>query len=196
MANNETRLVALAREDFGKGAARRTRRDGRVPAVIYGHSMTPLHVSLPGHGTMMSLKRRNAVIEVELDGGRHVTLAKAVQRDAIRGTLTHVDLVVVRRDELVEVDIPVSAHGAGTADTIVTIEHPTITVSAPATDLPEGVEVDVTGFTPGHTVLARELVLPPRVTLVTDPETVVVSSSAARGTSGDDEDADAGEAGA
>lgn len=190
MASNETKLVATPRTDFGKGAARRTRRDGRVPAVIYGHSMTPLHVSLPGHETMMSLKHRNAVIEIDLDGALHVTLAKAVQRDAIRGTLEHIDLVVVRRDEQVEVDIPIAAHGAGTSDTIVTIEHPTITVSAPATDLPEGVEVDVTGFTPGTVVLARDLVLPDRVVLITDPETVIIAASAARGTDTDDEDDD------
>ncbi len=189
MASNETRLPASERVDFGKGAARRVRRAGQVPAVIYGHGMAPLHVALPAHDTMMSLKHRNAVIEVDLGGELHVTLAKHVQRDAIRGTLDHIDLVVVRRDEQVEVDIPVNTTGAGMSGTIVTVEHPTITVVAPATDLPEGVEVDVTGFEIGRTVLAKDLVLPERVVLVTDPETVVIHATEARGESTDDAEA-------
>lgn len=181
--SNESTLDALVRTDFGKGAARRTRRDGRVPAVIYGHGMDPLHVSLPGHETMLALKHRNGVLNVVLDGATHTTLAKTVQRDPVRQIIEHVDLIVVSRDERVEADIQVVTHGSGTADAVVVIEHPTVTVSAPATDLPESIEIDVTGWGPGTELLAKDLPLPAGVRVVIDPETVVVHASAARGAS-------------
>jgi large subunit ribosomal protein L25 len=180
VSTTETRLTATPRTDFGKGAARRVRRGRRIPAVIYGHGMAPLHVSLPAHDTMMALKHRNAVLEIDLEGTSHTTLAKHVQRDPVRQVIEHVDLIVVGRDERVEVDIPVTAHGTGTADAVVTIEQTSITVAAPATQLPEGVDVDVTGFAPGSVVLAKDLSLPAGVTLVTDPDTVVVHATLAR----------------
>lgn len=180
MTSNDTRLAAEPRTEFGKGAARRVRRADRVPAVIYGHGMDPVHVTLPGHDTMMALKHRNAVIEVALGSTTHTTLAKHVQRDAIKGFIEHVDLIVVRRGERVRVDIPVTTTGAGTSDAVVTVEQSTITIEAPATALPEGVEVDVDGFAPGRQVTARELQLPEGVTLVTDPDSIVVHATVSR----------------
>lgn len=188
MTSTDTRLAAEPRTEFGKGAARRVRRAARVPAVIYGHGMDPLHVTLPGHDTMMALKHRNAVIEVALGKKVHVTLAKHVQRDPIKGFIEHLDLIVVRRDEMVRVDIPVTASGAGTADSVVTVEQSTISVEAPATQLPDGVEVDVTGFEPGRQVLARDIVLPEAVVLVTDPESVVIHATVSRAAASDDGD--------
>ncbi|MGF1646687.1 MAG: 50S ribosomal protein L25/general stress protein Ctc [Kineosporiaceae bacterium] len=195
MSSTESRLAAEPRTEFGKGAARRVRRSSRVPAVIYGHGMDPLHVTLPGHDTMMALKYRNAVIQVALDGTTHVTLARHVQRDPIRGSVEHVDLIVVTRDEKVRVDIPVTTTGAGTSDAVVTIEQPTISVEAPATQLPESVEVDVTGFTPGTQVLARDLALPEGVALAVDPETVVVHAVLLRSASAEEDEAAAGDTG-
>jgi large subunit ribosomal protein L25 len=195
VSTTETRLAAEPRTEFGKGAARRVRRASRVPAVIYGHGMEPVHVTLPGHDTMMALKHRNAVIEVALDGATHVTLAKHVQRDPVKGVLEHVDLIVVTRDEKVRVDIPVTTTGAGTADAVVTVEQPTITVEAPATQLPDSVEVDVTGFAPGTQVLARDLPLPEGVVLVVDPDTVVVHAVVSRAAAGDEDEAAAADAG-
>ncbi|MGF1664214.1 MAG: 50S ribosomal protein L25/general stress protein Ctc [Kineosporiaceae bacterium] len=194
MTTTETRLAAEPRTEFGKGAARRVRRASRVPAVIYGHGMDPLHVTLPGHDTMMALKHRNAVIEVALDGATHVTLAKHVQRDAVRGVIEHLDLIVVTRDERVRVEIPVTTTGAGTADAVVTVEQPTITVEAPATQLPDSVEVDVTGFAPGTQVLARDLPLPAGVALVVDPDSVVVHAVLSRAAVGEEGEAEAGDA--
>jgi large subunit ribosomal protein L25 len=188
VTSTETRLAAETRTEFGKGAARRVRRAARIPAVIYGHGMDPVHVTLPGHDTMMALKHRNSVLEVVLGRTTHTTLAKHVQRDAVRGVIEHVDLIVVRRDERVRVDIPVTTTGAGTADAVVTVEQPTVTVEAPATQLPDGVEVDVTGFAPGAEVLARDLPLPAGVALVTDPGTVVVHATLSRGTVADEDE--------
>jgi large subunit ribosomal protein L25 len=194
VSTTDTRLAAEPRTEFGKGAARRVRRASRVPAVIYGHGMEPLHVSLPGHDTMMALKHRNAVIEVALDGATHTTLAKHVQRDPVKGVVEHVDLIVVTRDETVRVEIPVTTTGAGTADAVVTVEQPTITVEAPATQLPDGVEVDVTGFAPGTQVLARDLPLPAGVVLIVDPDSVVVHAVLSRSAVGEEGEAAAAKA--
>lgn len=188
MTTTDTRLAAEPRTEFGKGAARRVRRADRVPAVLYGHGMDPLHVTLPGHDTMMALKSRNAVIEIALGKTTHITLAKHVQRDAIRGVIEHVDLIVVRRDEKVRVDIPVMTTGAGIADAVVTVEQSTISVEAPATQLPDGVEVDVTGFEPGRQILARDIVLPEGVVLLTDPDSVVIHATISRAAAADEGD--------
>ncbi len=187
--SNESTLQAHPRSDFGKGAARRTRREGRIPAVMYGHGMEPLHVSLPGHDTMMALKHRNAVLSIVLDGTTHTTLAKNVQRDPVRQVIEHVDLLVVTRDERVQAEISVSTHGTGTADAVVVIEHPTVTVEAPATDLPESIEIDISGWAPGRQVLARDLPLPAGARALLDPDTVVVHATAARGAASDDDEA-------
>src|SRR5690606_11323638 len=100
-----SKLVASARTEFGKGAARRTRRAGLVPAVLYGHGADPVHVSLPGHATMLALKHVNALLTIELDGEQHLAIARDVQRDPVRGDIEHVDLLQVRRGEKIEVEV-------------------------------------------------------------------------------------------
>ncbi|MGY1708511.1 50S ribosomal protein L25/general stress protein Ctc [Geodermatophilus sp. SYSU D00758] len=175
------RLVAEARTEFGKGSARRTRRAGRVPAVLYGHGQDVVHLSLPALEFAAALRNggTNALLTVVLDGKEHLALTKAVQRDPLTRVHEHVDLLVVRRGEKVTVDIPVHVTGDAAAETLVSVELNTVSVEAPATSIPETVEVDVTGREAGQGVHASELSLPSGVTLLTDPEALVVNLMAA-----------------
>src|SRR5690242_15442654 len=122
----EIKLVAEPRTRFGKGAARKIRRDHKIPAVLYGHGTSPVHITLPGHDTMMALKSANALLSIELNGDSQLALAKDVQRDPIKPVIEHVDLVVVRRDEKVVVDVPVTTEGEAAAETVVTVESQTV----------------------------------------------------------------------
>jgi large subunit ribosomal protein L25 len=174
---SESRLQAESRTEFGKGAARRIRRAHKVPAVLYGHGTDPIHVTLPGHETMMALKHggANALLSIELGGDTQLALPKQVQRHPVRGELEHVDLLIVRRGEKVTVDVPVHTVGEADTDTVVTIEHPTIALEAEATHLPEFVEVSVEGLTAGTQVLAKDLTLPAGSSLQVDEDSLVVN---------------------
>ncbi|WP_380165747.1 50S ribosomal protein L25/general stress protein Ctc [Jannaschia sp. R86511] len=180
MSSAEIHLSAESRHEFGKGAARRLRRADRVPAVVYGHGEDPLHLSLPGHETMLALKHRNAVLTLDVEGTEHLAFAKFVQRDPIKGFIEHVDFVTVRRGEKIQVDVAVVTHGDPIGGTVVTVEHNTIAVLADAMNLPESVDIDVEGFEAGHSVLAKDVKLPAGVELVTDPESIVVNVTETR----------------
>ncbi|MGJ7442254.1 50S ribosomal protein L25/general stress protein Ctc [Aquipuribacter sp. MA13-6] len=180
MSSAEIHLPAESRHEFGKGAARRLRRADKVPAVVYGHGEDPLHLSLPGHQTMLALKHRNAVLTLDVEGTEHLAFAKFVQRDAIRGTIEHVDFVTVRRGEKIQVDVAVVTHGESMGGTVVTVEHNTLAVLADAMNLPESIDVDVEGFEAGHQVFAKDLTMPAGVELVTDPESIVVNVTETR----------------
>jgi large subunit ribosomal protein L25 len=185
---SENKLVATSRTDFGKGAARRTRRAGLIPAVLYGHGTAPVHVSLPGHQTYLALKHSsNPLFEIELDGSTQLALAKDVQRDPMRDeAIEHLDLLIVNRGEKVTVEVPVHVAGESVPGTIHVVELQTVTVEADATNLPEYIEVDVEGLAAGTQVSAGELILPAGATLVVSPEHVVVSISEPRGSAEDD----------
>lgn len=176
---SEVRLSAELRTEFGKGAARRIRRDKKVPAVLYGHGADPRHISLPGHELMLALKTSNVLLTLDIDGDTELALPKDVQRDPIKGFLEHVDLVVVRRGERVTVEIAVHLIGEAAPETFVTTEHQTLTVEAEATNIPTGVDVSVAGLDVGAQIHARDIELPAGVTLVTDPDALVVNVSAA-----------------
>ncbi len=172
---SETKLVAEPRTQFGKGAARRIRRDHKIPAVLYGHGGAPVHITLPGHDTMMALKSANALLSIELDGASQLALAKDVQRDPIKPVIEHVDLVVVRRDEKVTVDVPVTTEGEAAAETVVTVDSQTVQLEVLATSIPEHVVVSIEGLEAGTQVLASQLDLPEGASLVTDGEVLVVN---------------------
>ena len=174
---SENRLQAESRTEFGKGAARRIRRAHKVPAVLYGHGTDPIHVTLPGHDTMMALKHggANALLSIEVDGDTQLALPKQIQRHPVRGELEHLDLLIVRRGEKVTVDVPVHVVGEADTDTVVTIEHPTIALEAEATHLPEFVEVSVEGATAGTQILAKDLVLPAGSSIQVDEDSLVVN---------------------
>jgi large subunit ribosomal protein L25 len=176
---SETKLVAQTRTEFGKGAARRIRRAHQIPAVMYGHGTEPVHITLPGHETMLALKASNALLSIEVDGKTQLALAKDVQRDAIKPVIEHVDLVVVRRGEKVNVDVQVHTVGEAAVETVVTVENQTVELEVEATHIPESIEVSVEGLAAGTQIHASDLVLPEGAALVTDPEILVVNITAA-----------------
>ncbi|MGO9082106.1 MAG: 50S ribosomal protein L25/general stress protein Ctc [Streptosporangiaceae bacterium] len=172
---SEVRIAAQARTEFGKGAARRERRAGRVPAVLYGHGAQPRHVSLPGHDVLLALRTANVLIRLEgLEGGSQLALPKAVQRDPILGSVEHVDLITVRRGEKVTVEIPVTVTGDIAPDGMLDQQLVQIAVEAEATNIPRGIEVDITGMEVGAAVHASDLVLPQGSSLAVDPEQLVL----------------------
>ncbi len=189
---SEVRLSAEPRTEFGKGAARRIRRDKKVPAVLYGHGTDPRHISLPGHELMLALKTANVLLTLELDGGTELALPKDVQRDPIKGFLEHVDLVLVRLGEKVRVEINVHVIGEAVPETFVTLEQQTLQVEAEATHIPTGVDVSVDGLTVGSQIHAHDVALPAGVTLITDGDALVVNVSAA--TTAEEMDAELAEA--
>ena len=170
------RLVAEARTEFGKGSARRTRRAGRVPAVLYGHGQDVVHLSLPAREFAAALRNggHNALLTVVLDGREELALTKAVQRDPLTRVHEHVDLLLVRRGERTTVDVPIVIVGEPGVDAIANHQLNTVSIEADATNLPETIEVDVTGHTAGQNITAADLVLPSGATLVTDPEALVI----------------------
>jgi large subunit ribosomal protein L25 len=176
---SDSNIQAEPRTEFGKGAARRIRRDKKVPAVLYGHGTGPRHISLPGHELMLALKTANVLLTLELDGGTELALPKDVQRDPIKGFLEHVDLVLVRLGEKVRVEINVHVIGEAVPETFVTLEQQTLQVEAEATHIPTGVDVSVDGLTVGSQIHARDVALPAGVTLITDGDALVVNVSAA-----------------
>ena len=171
----QTKLVATMRTSFGKGAARSVRREGNIPAVMYGHGTTPVHISLPGHQTMMALKLANALLTIEIDGKDQLALAKDVQRDVLTHFIDHIDLVVVRLGEKVTVDVPIHVVGEAAVETVVTVENNTVELSVEATQIPEHVQVSVAGVRAGTQILARDLVLPEGAELITDAEILIVN---------------------
>ncbi|WP_067827535.1 50S ribosomal protein L25/general stress protein Ctc [Actinomadura kijaniata] len=192
---SEVRIAAEPRTEFGKGAARRTRRAGKVPAVLYGHGTDPQHISLPGHELMLALKTPNVLLTIEgLGSGTELALPKDVQRDPIKGFLEHVDLLLVKRGEKVNVDIAVNAVGDVVSGGVVQQETVQISVEAEATHIPESVEVDVTGLEVGAQITAADVKLPSGVTLVTDADTMIVQitdATASAGETGEGETAEA-----
>ncbi|MEI6476704.1 MAG: 50S ribosomal protein L25/general stress protein Ctc [Actinomycetes bacterium] len=173
----EISINAVSRTEFGKGAARRARRDGMVPAVIYGHGEKPAHISLPAKELGTALKTSNVLLDIVVDGKTELTLPKSIVRDAIKGTLEHVDLVIVRRGEKVIVAVPV--HTSGDYDREGILEHVnnTIEVETEATSIPNFLTLDLTGLVAGSSLYAENVVLPAGVTLVSDPRMAVVHLS-------------------
>ncbi|CAA9357435.1 MAG: LSU ribosomal protein L25p [uncultured Nocardioidaceae bacterium] len=173
----EAKIQAEARTEFGKGAARRIRRADKVPAVLYGHGTDPVHLSLPGHDTMLALKHggANALLSIEIDGSSQLALPKQVQRDPIRGFLEHLDLIVVRRGEKVVVDVPVHLVGEAAPDTLVVTETGQLSIEAEATHIPEAIEVSIEGAAVGTQILAKDLSLPAGSTLHVDEDHLIVN---------------------
>jgi large subunit ribosomal protein L25 len=178
--SSEVKIHAEPRTEFGKGAARRIRRDNKVPAVLYGHGSDPVHLTLPGHDLMLALKTANALLSIELDGTSQLALPKQVQRDPIKGFIEHADLILVRRGEKVTVDVRVVVVGEAAPETLVSVEHNTVPIEAEATHLPDAIEVDVEGLEAGTQILGRDLKLPSGSTLSLDEEALIVNISAAQ----------------
>ncbi len=171
------KITAEQRTEFGKGAARRIRREDKIPAVVYGHGSDPIHVTLPGHDTMMALKHggANALLDLQIDGKSQLALTKQVQVDPIRRVIEHVDFVAVKRGEKVTVDVPIHVVGQAGPDTLVVTENATVQVEAEATHIPEYFEVSVEGAEVGTLIHASDLEIPSGSTLLSDPELLLVN---------------------
>ncbi|MFD5765630.1 50S ribosomal protein L25/general stress protein Ctc [Streptomyces sp. NPDC127049] len=179
---SEVKLAAAVRTEFGKGAARKIRRAAAVPAVLYGHGTDPVHLTLPAHETTLALRTPNVLLSLDIEGkGSELAIPKAAQRDPLKGSLEHVDLLLVKRGEKVTVEVPVVAEGELAAGGNL-LEHVlnTLSVEAEATHLPESVTVSVEGLEAGSSVLAGAIELPKGVTLVTDADAVVLQVLAAQ----------------
>lgn len=179
---SEVKIAASTRTEFGKGAARRIRRDSKVPGVLYGHGSDPIHLTLPGHELLLALRTPNVLISLDIDGkSNELAIPKSVQRDAIKGFLEHVDLQLVTRGEKVNVDIYVHTEGE-LAPGGNLLEHVlnALPVEAEATHIPESVTVSIEGLTAGDSVLAKDIPLPNGTTLAVDGDTVVLQILAAQ----------------
>jgi large subunit ribosomal protein L25 len=176
----EVVIDAEPRTEFGKGPSRRSRAAGRVPAVLYGHHSEPRHVTLPGHEVLLALRTANVLIRLEgLPGGAQLALPKAVQRDPIKGYVEHVDLILVRQGEKVRVEIPVTVIGEVAPGGLLDQQLVQVEIEAEATHLPPGIEIDLEGMEIGSAVHARDLKLPRGVTLIEEPEALVLHVLAA-----------------
>ena len=173
------RISAERRTEFGKGAARRIRREDKIPAVLYGHGGEPVHLTLPGHATMLALKASNALLDLDVQGQRYLALAKEVQRDVVRRFIEHIDLLTVTSGEQVTVDVPLHITGEPAPGVIVQQELTTVSVEAEATHLPEALEVSVAGARAGTHITAADVTLPAGTTLAGDPTQIVVLVSGA-----------------
>lgn len=179
---SEVKISAEPRTEFGKGGARRTRRAGKVPAVVYGHGESPKHIALPAREFAAAIRHGGMTTVFELqaeDGTKTLALPKAIQRDPIRDTFEHVDLVIVKRGEKVTVEVPVHLVGTAAAGTLTVTEHDRIAIVAEALHLPESLEASVEGLEAGSHVTAGDIKLPRGVELAADAETVVAVVSVA-----------------
>ncbi len=174
---SDDKIKAEARTEFGKGAARRIRRADKVPAVIYGHGNDPIHVSLPGHETMLAIRNggTNALLHLDIEGKDHLALTKQVQADPIKGFLEHIDFVAVRKGEKVTVDVGVHLTGEPAPDTLVVTENTTVSLEAEATNIPEWIELSIEGAEVGTQFHATDLVLPTGSTLLSDDDMMIVN---------------------
>jgi len=171
----ENHVDADIRTSFGKGAARKLRAAGKIPAVVYGHGAEPLHVAIPAHETTLIARRANALIDLKMTDSQQLVLIKDIQRDPVRQIIEHVDLVIVRKGEKVTVDIAVHIEGDPVSGTMVQLEHNTISVEAEATHIPESVTVNVEGFAEGTQVRASDIALPDGSTLVSAAEMLILT---------------------
>ena len=172
---DDNKLVAEPREKFGKGAARKIRAAGKVPAVIYGHGTKPQHVTLPAHELGLILRKANAVLDLDISGKSQLALVKDVQKDPVHQILEHIDLIIVRKGEKVTIDVPVHVEGESFPGTLVALDANTLSVEAEATHIPERLTVSVEGLEEGQHILAKDVELPNGVTLLSDPETLVIN---------------------
>jgi large subunit ribosomal protein L25 len=173
----DTKVQAELRENFGKGYARRLRAAGKIPAVIYGHGTSPVHVALPGHQVSLLIRRANAVLELDVNGTEQLTLVKDVQKDPVHQIIEHIDLLVVRKGEKIQVDVPIVVVGESAPGTIANLDATSIALEVEATNIPQNIELDVEGLEDGTHITAADLTLPKGAVLIAEPEVLIVAIS-------------------
>ncbi|GAA2028900.1 50S ribosomal protein L25/general stress protein Ctc [Agromyces tropicus] len=173
--DEDNKILAELRESFGKGAARKIRAAHKIPAVLYGHGSEPKHVTLPGHETALLIRKANAVIDLQLEGKSQLALVKDVQKDPVHQIIEHIDLIVIKRGEKVQVEVPVHVEGEPVSGTIADLDAHTLLLEVEATHIPENVVVSVEGLDEGTQLLAKDVELPKGATLITDADVLVVN---------------------
>jgi large subunit ribosomal protein L25 len=192
MADEATLNVEI-RTSFGKGAARKIRAANNIPAVLYGHGSEPVHLTLPGHQTMLLTRKANAVLDLQIEGKSQLALVKDVQKDPVRQIIEHIDLVIVTKGEKVAVDVPVHVEGESAPGTIHVQEANVISLEVEATHIPESVSVSIEGLEEGTLVTAADIVLPKGAALLSDAETLIVNVTVPAAPVEDEDEADAAE---
>ncbi|WP_198165944.1 50S ribosomal protein L25/general stress protein Ctc [Agromyces laixinhei] len=173
--DEDNKVIADARDSFGKGAARKLRVAGKIPAVLYGHGTEPTHIALPAHQIGLLLRKANAVLNLQIDGKSQLALVKDVQKDPVRQIIEHLDLIVIKRGEKVQVEVPVHLEGETAPGTIADLDLHTLLLDVEATHIPENVVVSVEGLEEGTQIFAAAVELPKGATLVSDAESLVVN---------------------
>ena len=182
------KISAESREQFGKGAARKLRAAGRIPAVLYGHGTDPVHISLPGHEVSLIVRNANAVLDLDIAGRAQLALVKDVQKDPVRQIIEHVDLLLVQTGETVQVEVPVHVEGEPAPGTIVGLDAQTLLLDVEATHIPERVAIDVSNLPDGTHITAADVKLPEGAKLASDPELLIIGiSTPSRAGTGADE---------
>jgi large subunit ribosomal protein L25 len=187
---DDNKLTAELRTQFGKGAARKIRALGKIPAVLYGHGTDPQHLTLPGHEVALIIRKANAVLDLDIAGTSQLALVKDVQKDPVHQVIEHLDLIVVRRGEKVVVDVPVHIEGESFSGTIVVQDANAVSLEVEATHIPERIVVNVDGAEEGTHITAADLELPAGATLQSDPELLVLTVTTPAAPSADDLAAD------
>ncbi|MGW8481600.1 50S ribosomal protein L25/general stress protein Ctc [Microbacterium sp. NPDC055903] len=175
--SDDTKVLAEVRSSFGKGFARRLRAAGKIPAVIYGHGTDPVHVALPGHQVALIIRRANALLELDIEGKSQLALVKDVQKDPVHQIIEHIDLLVVKKGEKIQVDVPLTVTGESAPGTIANLENTTLAVEVEATHIPEHIELSIEGLEDGAHITAADVVLPKGASLLADPELLIVAVS-------------------
>ncbi|WP_420175912.1 50S ribosomal protein L25/general stress protein Ctc [Luteococcus sp. OSA5] len=195
----DNKISAQIRTEFGKGAARRTRREGLVPAVLYGHGAETVHLTLPGHDMMLALRQANVLLTLSIEGEKdQLALPKQVQRDPITGFLKHVDLLVVKRGEKVVVEVPVILTGEAAPETSVNQDLTSLALEVDATNIPEEIEISIEGLEAGAQILVSDVQLPAGATATDEADALVVGINQAQeldveGDAGEGEESEAAE---
>ncbi|MEV1022314.1 50S ribosomal protein L25/general stress protein Ctc [Streptomyces sp. NPDC050264] len=178
---SEVKLASEVRTEFGKGAARRIRRESKVPAVVYGHGGETIHITLPGHELLLALRTPNVLLSLDIDGTTQLAIPKAVQRDPLKGFLEHVDLLLVKLGEKVTVELPIVAEGELAAGSnLLEYVLNTLAVETEATHIPESVVISIAGLDAGDAVHAKDIKLPAGTTLAVDEDAIVLQVLAAQ----------------
>jgi large subunit ribosomal protein L25 len=175
MSDDSNKVSAEVRTQFGKGFARRIRAANKIPAVIYGHGTDPVHITLPGHQTALILRKANQVLELDIEGTEALALVKDVQKDPVLQIIEHIDLIVIRKGEKVQVEVPVHLEGESAPGTIATQDTNTVLLEVEATHIPERVVLSIEGLEEGTLVHASQIELPQGAALISDPETLIVN---------------------
>ncbi|UOQ88520.1 50S ribosomal protein L25/general stress protein Ctc [Agromyces endophyticus] len=173
--DDDNKVIAEARESFGKGAARKIRAAGKIPAVIYGHGTDPQHVTVPAHQVGLLIRKANAVLDLQIGSKSQLVLVKDVQKDPVHQIIEHLDLIVVKKGEKVQVEVPVHLEGESAAGTVADLDHHTLSLEVEATHIPERVVVSVEGLEEGTQIHASSVELPKGATLLTDGDALVVN---------------------